>query len=206
MKRVRDALAKTPTDASAWVDYGNLLWGSGQPGLARLAYDRSGQLNPRSPAALNNRGVAGLGGISEEEWWKVEESDAFFQEALAKDSTFIPALMNRALLLNYYRLFPRSLKLWETLVARSQAPEVLDGFAVALQGTSKWDAAEAQFKKATQAGAADGRWVKVFHEAARKKKSGQCLEALSQAGGPGSGFEQQAYEALKRSCEKWKED
>lgn len=206
MLRIRALLTKTPTDASAWVDYGNLLWGSGQPGLARLAYDRGGQLNPRSSAALNNRGVAGLGGVSEEEWWKVEESDAFFQEALSKDSAFIPALMNRALLLNYYRLFPRSLKLWESLLARSQAPEVLDGFAVALQGTSKLDAAEAQFKKATQAGAAEGRWVKVFHEAARKKKSGQCLEALSQAGGPGSGFEQQAYEALKRSCEKWKED
>ncbi len=206
MVRIRASLVQNPTDSPAWVDYGNLLWGSGQPGLARLAYDRAGQLNPRSPAALNNRGVAGLGGVSEEEWWKVEESDAFFQEALAKDAAFVPALMNRALLLNYYRLFPRSLKLWESLVSRSQAPEVLDGFAVALQGNSKMEAAEAQFRKATQAGASEGRWVRVFHEAARKKNPRQCLESLSQTSGPGSGFEQQAYDTLKRSCEKWKED
>src|SRR6185437_14524196 len=57
LAKVRARLEKNTTDVSAWIDYGNLLWGSGKPLLAKIMYDYALTLSPDNASALNNRGV-----------------------------------------------------------------------------------------------------------------------------------------------------
>ena len=57
LQKTRDKLLKNAENADAWVDYGNLLWGSGKPQLAKIAYDRALSLSHKNAPALNNRAV-----------------------------------------------------------------------------------------------------------------------------------------------------
>jgi tetratricopeptide (TPR) repeat protein len=202
--KVRDRLTRNPSDAGAWVDYGNLLWGSGKPQLSRLAYDRALQLNPKSTAALNNRAVVRLstqGGA--EDWATASESLAMFQKALKEDEFFTSAKINRGLLLNYYRLFERSKPLFEQVLVRNSLSDAEQGLAVALQGLGDSAGANAAFQKAVAQGASNSGFAALYHQAARMAptKSSDCLDALSDLKAESmSGFERDAYERLKQAC------
>ena len=210
LSRVRDKLLKNPQDAVAWMDYGNLLWGTGKPLLARLAYEYSLTLNGKSPAAMNNRAVVAINsGESEEDWLKAADAAQLFQNASKQDDAFIPAKFNRGLLLNYYRLFAKSRPLWEQIKARADSAEVEDGLAVALQGMGEQTGAALAFTAANSAGAPPSRFASVYNEAARIAAGGvqganQCLARLGDLDATITGFEKQSAEHLKGICTAWK--
>jgi tetratricopeptide (TPR) repeat protein len=209
--KVKDRLTKNPQDANAWIDYGNLLWGSGKPVIAKLVYQYALTLQPKSTSAMNNIGVLVLND-GEEDWTKASEGSQWFREALKKDSFFLPAKMNLALLLNYYRLFSKAKPYWEQVRVKAESPDVEDGYATALQGLGQLSEAEAGFKKATELGANQGRFAWLYHEAARQSFDSsqaslageKCLGTLNGVSETVlSGFEKSAMASLKRACTQW---
>jgi tetratricopeptide (TPR) repeat protein len=205
-ERVRERLVKNAQDAPAWVDYGNLLWGEGKPLVARIAYERALGLNPHSAAALNNRGVVLISSEGEEDWHGALKGAMLFRDALKQDGFYLAAKMNRAMLLNYYRLFEKAKPAWEQVLVKNSEPDVQDGLGVALQGLGKLEAAKSAFAKAKDGGASSSRFVAVYHDAARLAASGsdggaKCLSRLGDldlAALPG--FEKNAAEHLQRTC------
>ncbi|MFL5813512.1 MAG: tetratricopeptide repeat protein [Bdellovibrionia bacterium] len=204
LDKVRDRLTRNPADSSAWVDYGNLLWGSGKLQLSRLAYERALQLNPKNAAALNNRAVVLLSTKDgQEDWVNASESLAILQKALKEDEFFAAAKVNRGLLLNYYRLFERAKPLFEQVLVRNQLSDAEQGLAVALQGLGDSAGASAAFQKAAAQGASSSSFASLYHRAAQvgPSRSSECLDALSDLKSSAlSGFERDAYERLKQVC------
>ncbi len=200
VEKTRERLFKSTQDAQAWVDYGNLLWGQGKPLLAKLAYERSLSLSSKNPAALNNRAVVLLSGEGEDNWLTAAEGAELLSSALAQDSFFLPAKMNRASLLNYYRLFSKAKPLWEQVLAKSTNVDAEDGLAVALIGTGNAGAADAAFARAVEGGAPKSRFVAVFHQAARADGGAKCLSILDDAPKGISGFEQESVARLREVC------
>jgi tetratricopeptide (TPR) repeat protein len=218
LARTRERLLKDAQDTAAWVDYGNLLTGSGRPLLARIAYDRAVALDPKNPIALNNKAVTLVwgkdpdGGVLEEDWLAAAEASSFFSEALSKDEFFVPAKLNRALLLNYYRLFEKAKPLLEQLLVRNDQAEIHDALGVALQGLGDPTRAAAEFDKATDGGLKSSRFSNVYHRAARSanpKDPKDCLstlDGLSSTEAELAPFERQAVDDLKRSCTAWTQE
>lgn len=220
-ERVRDRLMKNAQDSAAWSDYGNLLWGEGKPLLAKIAYERSLDLNHANVAALNNLGVVFVSGNSEEDWFRAAEANAYFKRALASDEFFMPAKLNRATLLNYYRIFGKAKGLWDQVVVKYPIADAFDGLAIALQGSGEPAAADRNLNRAADAGAGPKRFARVFYDAARAvegvasagapsdkamdKPAEKCLTALRDMNeGSLSGFERDANDNLKRICTQWK--
>jgi tetratricopeptide (TPR) repeat protein len=218
-KKTRDKLSKNAQDISAWVDYGNLLWGNGKPLLAELAYEYSLSLNSKAnPSAMNNRGVLKLATDGEEDWFFSWQASEFFREALNRDEFFLPSKVNLATLLNYYRLFAQAKPYWTQVRSKVQSSsDVEDGYAISLQGTGDLSGAESSFARATELGAKKTRFANVFHEAIRQiadgtnssqgsLAAGQCLDKINELGeGSISGFEKTAVAHLKRVCTEWKQ-
>ncbi len=213
LKRVRDRLIQNAQDAVQWLDYGNLLWGAGKPGLAQVCYARTLTLNPKSAAALNNQAVLAASGAREEDWLSVGEASSLLQEALKQDDLFIFAKMNRALLLNYYRVFAKAKPLWDQVQLKAPSADASGGLAIALQGllqSSGDPQVEAQFAKAKSDGLSSDQFEIVYHEAARSSAKGaegaeKCLTLLGKLVEKNLvGFEKLAVENLKRSCAAWK--
>lgn len=204
----RARLSANPRDAAAWVDYGNLLWGMRRPGLARIAYERALALDPSGLAALNNRAVTLVSGRLED-WKAAGEAYALFVEVLHRDEFFAPAKINRAILLNYYRLFEKARPLWDQVLVRNPSADAQDGIAVAWQGLGNFEQAQAGFDKATRMGASPTRFALIYHQAARQSLDGRtgaarCVGTLDTLAGTGlSDFEKAAVENLRRTCVKW---
>jgi tetratricopeptide (TPR) repeat protein len=208
-EKTRERLTKNAQDATAWSDYGNLLWGAGRPLLAQIAYERASALDPRNTAALNNRGVTLITGqgASEEDWLHAAEALNIFSEVLRKDEFFVSAKLNRALLLNYYRIFEKARPALDQILVRNPLAEARDALAVADQGVGSPAQAATQFDQATDMGLKSSRFSNVFHRAARAKTAKDCLSALSDISDSDLNgyalFERQAVDDLKRSCTLW---
>lgn len=210
LEKVREKLVKNPQDAAAWVDYGNLLWGSGKPLLSKLAYDRALGLNRKFAPALNNRAVIELtAGSGEEDWLASAHAMELLDSAIKQDEFFVPAKVNKALLLNYYRLFAKAKPLWEQIAAKSSGADLQDGLAISLQGLGQAQSAEDAFKKARELGAPASRFSQVYHEAARvsltNAESAARCESLASAldGAALVGFEKASAQRLKEACSQW---
>jgi tetratricopeptide (TPR) repeat protein len=214
-EKVREKLEKgsqkNQEDASIWIDYGNLLWGSGKPEIAAIAYEYALSFSKNNPAAVNNRGVIALSIDGEEDWFRAWQANQFFREAMKRDEYFLPAKVNLAALFNYYRLFAQAQPYWEQVRAKvKNSPDVEDGYAISLQGTGDFKEAEEAFKRATDLGASPNRFALVFHEFARQISdpkqaslaADQCLDTLKDMTGV-SGFERTAVDNLRRTCEQW---
>jgi tetratricopeptide (TPR) repeat protein len=211
-KKTREKLTKNSQDGPAWIDYGNLLWGSGKPLLAKMAYDRALSLNSLSPGALNNRAVVSLGNDGAEDWFTAEMAQTSFKLALKQDDFFLPAKMNYAALLNYYRLFEKSKPLWDQVLVKLQVAEAHEGLAIALQGMGQPQSAEASFQQARDAGAGKSSFARLYHEAVRFSAKGEdgaekCLDRLGDIEAKEtSGFEETAIKRLQRTCTLWKSE
>lgn len=210
LEKTRERLLKSGQDASAWVDYGNLLWGLGKPGLSRLVYERALSLNAKNPAALNNRAVVLLSG-GEEDWLLAIEGAELLRRALKQDEFFIPAKVNLASLLNYYRVFRSAKPLWDQVGVKTQGTDVYDGQGVAAQGLGRAADAEGLFRKGSDAGGSSSRFAYVFHDAARVLAAGaagageKCVSKLSDLEtGSLQGFEKEAVDRLRKACAAWK--
>lgn len=213
LSRVRKRLNEEGKDAAAWTDYGNLLWGEGRSELALIIYDQALSLNPRSSHALNNKAVVILMSQrkNQEDWVSAAEANGLLMQAAKKDPFFTVGLANRGLLLNYFRLFERAKPLWDQVLAKSSQADFEDGLAVSLQGLGSPSEAERHFEKAEQAGASSGRFVSLYHAAARAVQKGnagasECLSKLDDLDEDRlSGFEKGSAIRLRRFCEKWKD-
>jgi tetratricopeptide (TPR) repeat protein len=206
--QVRDRLSKNVKDGAAWADYGNLLWGENKPLMAKVAYERALTLNSKNPAVLNNLGVVVIMSESEEDWLAVAEGSHYFEEALRMDDFFVPAKMNLATLLNYYRSFRRAKSLWDQVLARGTNKDGEAGLAVALQGSGNIPAAVGAFQRAEDQGVGKSQFVESYHEAARAsikgaEGAGQCVTILAGMDSSAIGFEKLAVEHLKGKCEAW---
>jgi tetratricopeptide (TPR) repeat protein len=212
--QIREKLSKNTSDANNWIDYGNLLWGSGTPMLARIAYEYALTIAPNSAGATSNEGVL-VASDGEEDWANAYDAAQYFREALKKDEFFLPAKMNMALLMNYYRLFSKSKPLWDQVRARAQGQAVTDindGYAISSQGLGDLTSAEMEFNRASEGGANPNRFAEIFHRAARQSfdrvepglAGEKCLGTLNGLGENGlNGFEKTAFESLKRACTLW---
>jgi tetratricopeptide (TPR) repeat protein len=205
-ERIRRSLVENAKNASAWIDYGNLLWGDGKPLVAKIAYERALLLNPKAAAALNNRGVLIASGSGQEDWIRIEEANEYFKQAIAKDELFLAAKFNRGAVLNYYRIFAKAKPYWTQVAAVAPQPDVLDGIAIADQGQGNFEGAEKTFAKATKAGGDSDRSSAVYHQAARIAKSdpGKCAKLATKLLDETSGFERQAVEHLGDLCKEAK--
>ncbi len=166
-QRSRDRLLKNAQDAASWVDYGNLLWGEGRPGLARLAYDRALSIQPKNPSALNNRAVVGMLSEGLSDWSAVLEGQDLLNQALKIDDLFLSAKMNKAALLNFFRVFSKARPLWEQINSKGPVPETLDGEAVANEGEGRSKNADSLFARAEEEGGRKDRIAKQFVNATR---------------------------------------
>lgn len=236
--RIRVRLIKNANDANAWTDYGNLFWGDHQPLMARLAYERAlalnSALNKKDPIVLNNLAVVKMSGQSvqtgqsmkngngtessgnEEDWIAVGEAVELLEEALRVDDFFLPAKMNLATVMNYYRIFAHAKLLWDQIQVRNPSREAEVGLAVALQGVGSSSLAEGAFQQLgrelgqAQMAGASTLFVYRFHEAARsavkgKEGADQCISILESLDLTALvGFEKNAVIHLKEKCELWK--
>ena len=172
--------------------------------MARLAYDHALSLSPKNAAALNNRAVLLLNADGgEEDWLSAAEANALLQAALKEEEFQLSAKINRALLLNYYRLFSKAKPLWEQVIVKSRIPDAYDSLGISLQGLGDFAGAEREIKKASDQGASSDRFTVVYHEAARadSKAADRCLSRLEDLkSGELAGFEKEAAERLRATC------
>lgn len=211
LAKVRDKLMKNASDADAWIDYGNLLWGSKRALVAKLAYERAIQLNAKNPAALNNRAVVVLSSQGEEDWQAALEAQDLLKSAIASDEFYLGAKVNLASLYNYYRHFQKAKPLWDQVLAKAKLAQAYEGLAVAYLGLGQTPQADAALKKAESlSGASD--FAPGFLEAAKKSASGasgasSCVEKVVELQSASSleGFERGSVDRLKRTCESWRD-
>jgi tetratricopeptide (TPR) repeat protein len=207
---IRGRLMKNTSDAAAWVDYGNLMWGEGKPLMARLFYERALEVDRKNTVALNNMAIVRILSEGEEDWVAVSEAGNLLSGALHIDDFYVPAKMNLATLLNYYRMFPRSRSLWQQVTVKAANADALDGLGIALQGMGNSVEAQTQMKKASDLGASSSRFSWIYHGAARaslKEKDGadDCYSDLDRSFFSSSGgFEKTAVEYLKTKCGQWR--
>lgn len=199
-KRVRAALLASQADALSWIDYGNLLWGSGKPGLARVAYDRALSLKTRMADALNNVAVVMVSDLGFENWFAANEAVAYWKRALASESNNGAANFNLGHFFNYYRLFSLARPYFQRIVGQVSIPEVHDGLGVSLWALGTKTEAILEFNKAEQQGAKSDRFERKFAEAASVKGKA-CLESLDNIGNKDlKGFEKNSAERLRQRC------
>jgi len=198
---VRAKLEQSQDDGLSWIDYGNLLWGTGKPGLSKVAYQRALDLKTRKPDALNNLAVVMVSDQGFENWFAANEAVALWKKALATESNNSAALFNLGHYFNYFRLFPLALPYFENASAKVSIGELHDGIAVASYATGKQGEAELEFKKAEDLGEPTSRFVKKYVDAARSEdKKSDCLDALSGLKNV-KGFEKVSVDRLRLRCQ-----
>ena len=202
IRKVRDELLKSQDNALAWIDYGNLLWGLGKPGLSRIAYERSLALRTRAADAQNNIAVVLVSDLGYENWFAVNEAVALWKKSIGIEPKNSAALFNLGHFYNYYRLFSLALPPLLAVSKRVKIAEVYDALGVAYAGVGKRSLSELNFKKAEKLGMSPGRFTRRYREAALEKGE-KCLASLEQLPGAGDlrGFERISYSRLKQRCQ-----
>jgi tetratricopeptide (TPR) repeat protein len=198
-KSIRERLLASQDDALSWIDYGNLLWGSGKPGLARVAYDRSLSLKTRMADALNNVAVVMVSDLGFENWFAANEAVAYWKKAVAAESDNSAANFNLGHFFNYYRLFSQARPYFERVAAKVSIPEVHDGLAVARMGQGSKAEAALEFQKAEDQGAKSNRFVKKYADASLKTGK-DCLANLDEMNKDLKGFEKISESRLRLRC------
>jgi tetratricopeptide (TPR) repeat protein len=188
-------------DALAWIDYGNLLWGSGKPGLAKIAYQRSLVLRTRAADAQNNLAVVEINDLGLENWFAANDALALWKKALVWEPGNSAALFNVGHLFNYYRLFKSARPYFERVLRKVQIGEVFDELAVSSQGIGEWEQSAAYRKKAEEAGLPTDRFTARFLEAGGASGP-ECASLVLKFPGVADlkGFEKSSFTRLKQRC------
>ena len=199
---VREKLQQSKEDALSWIDYGNLLWGTGKPGLSKVAYQRALDLKTRNADATNNLAVVLVSDQGFENWFAANEAVALWKRALGFESDNSAALYNLGHYFNYFRLFELALPYFENVAKKISIPEVHDGLAVAEWGLGKLAESELELGAAENLGSKPNRFVKKYIEAGKAKNSSSCLDALDGIKNASElkGFEKVSFERLKSRC------
>lgn len=201
LKKVRARLLQSMEDALAWIDYGNLLWGSGKPGLAKIAYQRSLVLRTRAADAQNNLAVVEINDLGLENWFAANDALALWKKALVWEPGNSAALFNVGHLFNYYRLFKSARPYFERVLRKVQIGEVFDELAVSSQGIGEWEQSAAYRKKAEEAGLPTDRFTARFLEAGGASGP-ECASLVLKFPGVADlkGFEKSSFTRLKQRC------
>ncbi len=200
--QVRAKLNKDPADALSWIDYGNLLWGQGRPGLAQVAYQRSFDLNKRVADAMNNLAVVMVsdqGNSGYENWYSANEALSWWKKALRNESENPAALYNMAHFHNYYRLFKVARAPLETVSKKIKIAEVQDALAITYAGLGLRGDSEAALRAADGLGSNKNRFVRTFLDAS-KLTGKACLDRLDALQGEPKAYERSAIERLRTRC------
>ncbi len=197
---VREGLLKNTADALLWIDYGNLLWGTGKPGLSKVAYQRSLALKTRMADALNNTAVVMVSDQGYENWFSANEAVATWKRALSYEPMNSAALFNLGHYFNYFRLFPLAIPYLEKVSRKVSIGEVNDGLGVAHFATKRTAEANLQFQRADELGQKSNRFVRKYIEAVTASSSKDCKDALSDIDGELKGFEKVSVERLQMRC------
>jgi len=208
-KDLIEKLLNKPKDSNLWLDLGNYTLGDRQPLLADLFYERALSLNSKNASALNNKAVLQLQEDEQENWDSVARAKAYLDKATDKNSFLMIAKQNKAILLNYYKVFDRSENLWEQIL--SQKADVIShyGVAVALTGAGKNQTAQIHFNKIKgdlddqQESLYDYHLASMSFNSSKNEKAGkECLSHLEDVEiNLLKGFEKKSYEFLKQQCE-----
>ena len=203
LKRVRGELVKNRSDALAWIDYGNLLWGLGKPGLSKVAYERSLALKVRAADAQNNLAVVLVSDLGPENWFAANEAVALWKSALRIEPGNSAALYNLGHLFNYYRLFAPAQPYLLKVSRKVNIPEVQDALSVSYWGLGKRTESEIHSRKAEELGMDARRFTRSYREAS-EASGAQCLAKLSSIPGGEDlkGFERISVGRLKQRCER----
>lgn len=202
MKKVRDQLMTSSANPRAWVDYGNLLWGTGRPGLARIAYEQALLHQPAHADALNNMAVVQIMELKVETWSAAILAINAWKKAIEKQSDHLASHFNLGLIYNYYRLFPEGEKFFLKAVEKSpKLAEAHEGLAVAYFGLGREAEASEEAKRAGSLGLKPQSFSKRFREAllADPKDCKARAEELGQ-GNELTGFELISVNLLKARC------
>jgi tetratricopeptide (TPR) repeat protein len=205
LSQVRQKLLGTPQNAALWLDYGNLLWGEGKPGLARIAYERALSLNGNSASALSNRGVLEVSLTPEgaENPIAALRAAEYFRKSVSAEDLHLPSRMNLASLLNLYRLFGAARPFWDQVAVKAKSPDAWDGLAIAQAGAGAMQESAVTFQTADAQGGAGERFAKRYHQALRAADCAQKLELLGSLDESKlKGFERDALIRLKQECAK----
>ena len=202
LKKVREHLLQTQDDALAWIDYGNLLWGTGKPGLSKVAYQRSLDLKTRTADALNNLAVVMVSDQGFENWYAANEAVAIWKRALNSETNNSAALFNLGHYFNYFRLFEVALPYFQRVSQKVSIGEIHDGMAVAQSGLGQTAEGRAELKKAEDLGEKSDRFVRRYIEAGAAAAKPECTSKLNSISGLKDlkGFEKISYERLKARC------
>lgn len=104
-------LEKNPNDGNGWTILGNLYYDTQQPEKAIAAYHRSLEIQPGSPDLLTDLGVM------YRRTNQPEKAIQYFNEAIARDSSHIPSLFNKGVvLLNDLHRPDDAIVAWEEIV------------------------------------------------------------------------------------------
>lgn len=200
--RVRAELLKNREDALAWIDYGNLLWGSGKPGLSKVAYERSLALRVRAADAQNNLAVVLVSDLGPENWFAANEAVALWKSALRREAKNSAALYNLGHLFNYYRLFPLAQPYLQKVLRRVNIAEVHDSLSVSYWGLGKKTETEIHSRKAEELGMSSKRFTRSYREASGAQAAA-CIAKLGEIPGVADlkGFEKVSVGRLKQRCE-----
>jgi cellulose synthase operon protein C len=195
---VRQRLTKSAADAGAWLDYGNLLWGAGRPGLAKVAYQRAFELKKRVADASNNLAVISVTENGLEDWVAANEAKDLWEKAVRLDANNRAAQFNLAHIYNYYRLFRRAKPYVDQLSKSIVAVDMQDMLATTLFGLGKVSEGKLAIQKGDRFGLSADRFEKRFLQATQMKgvACGAQLERL----GDLKGFEKSAVDRLKERC------
>ena len=204
LESVRTKLQQSQEDALSWIDYGNLLWGTGKPGLSKIAYQRSLDLKTRKPDALNNLAVVMVSDQGFENWFAANEAVALWKNALTIEDNNSAALFNLGHYFNYFRLFPLALPYFEKAAAKVSIGEAHDGLAIASYATGKQAEAALEFKKAEDLGEKKNRFVKKYIDASKNESAKTaCLDNLAEMINVKDlkGFEKVSVDRLRTRCQ-----
>ena len=204
LEGVRAKLLQSQEDALSWIDYGNLLWGTGKPGLSKIAYQRSLDLKTRKPDALNNLAVVMVSDQGFENWYAANQAVALWKKAIAIEDNNSAALFNLGHYFNYFRLFPLAIPYFERAAAKVSIGEVHDGLGIAYHATGKQGEAELELKKAEDLGEKKNRFVKKYIEASSlEDNKPKCLDAISEIANVKElkGFEKVSADRMKMRCQ-----
>ena len=199
-KTIRSRLLAKQDSALSWIDYGNLLWGSGKPGLARIAYDRALGLKTRMADALNNVAVVMVSDLGFENWFAANEAVAYWKRAISIEPSHSAANYNLGHFFNYYRLFSLARPYFEKIVRKVPIAGVHDGLGVARWGLDTQAEGILEFRRAEQLGADPNRFTRKYIGAATQGGFA-CLEILDKLASQDlKGFEKISENRLRERC------
>jgi tetratricopeptide (TPR) repeat protein len=202
LKKVREQLMTSSANPRAWVDYGNLLWGTGKPGLARIAYEQALLHDPSHADALNNMAVVQLMELKIETWSAALSAIQAWKKAIDKQPDHLASHFNLGLVYNYYRLFPEGERHFLKASERaSKLPEIYEGLAVACFGQGKEAESLEAAKRAVSLGLKAQSFSRRFRDAVLSdpKDCARKVEELRQ-GSELSGFELISVNLLGARC------